>query len=219
MESRCHHDINVVLLDIATINTKYKNQIDKFEASKRKTEDFNILLRVSIDSQTLFISKKLICRSLIALLPPDERGAPEAKLNSLQVIYRNHVARKKELFSIYDGENSVSSHPKTITSNNDYLNQAGDIETKNKEALEGAHRTMGGALQTGIGTVKVLEENREKIIAISGGLDEIDSETTMAKNRLVLIAKRFSTDKLLIAFAFLLVLAIIAIVLWRMNVF
>lgn len=218
-----YHDIDMVLKDIVAINTKYKNQIDKFEASKQTATDFNILLRISIDSQTLFISKKQLCRNLIALLPSDERAGPEKKLSDFQKDYRTLVTRKKELFAIYDKTalmgGSGLSHPKEVVSNDQYLNQAEYVESKNKEALEGARSTIGETLHTGTEIAKQLEENREKIIVISGGLDEIESETTMAQKRLVIVAKRFSTDKLLIAFAVLLVLAIIGIVLWKMNGF
>lgn len=213
-------DIDVTLGDIVALNKHYSNRLDHFERIRTpKKTDVDELSDVAMNSQDIFVMKKQLCRSLIKLLPEDLQPKYAERLADAQVQYRECVTRKKELFAKCDrkllfSEASLVGVPKT---NDDYLDQAITIEKKNCKELEKGLQTVHTTIPiaTDIGTQVV--ENHEKIVRINEGLDEVESELSIARKRITVFGKRLATDKVLIMFAVLLILGIVGIIAYAVS--
>ncbi len=217
------HDIVECLKQIGRIVQSYENALQKFEAIKKPTqtnaEDFELR---RMELKTTFITKKNLVRSLSMLLPECEHSAHTTALQDLQSRYRECVDDSKVILDKYDRSQLIKSgagtgielpdkHTKT---NTDILEDANQINVKTTQQLVIALQTVHTAIGVGVETAATLDENRSKIEAINKGLDEVESELTMSKRLIVNVVKRLYTDKVIIAFTFLVVMGIVGIIVY-----
>lgn len=102
----------------------------------------------------------------------------------------------------------------SMMKNDDLLNRAKDIEKENLEKLKGGLLTIESSKEQAKYTAAQLEQDREKMGRIREGLDEVESELDLSKLLITRFVKRMATDKIIIAFATLIVLGIVGIIIY-----
>ena len=85
-----------------------------------------------------------------------------------------------------------------------------DTTVKLRDALTQVEQTR----ETGRYTAAKLEEGREKIRRIDAGLDEVESELEISRKLITRFVKRIYTDRVIIAFTTLIVLALAGIIIY-----
>lgn len=121
------------------------------------------------------------------------------------------MADRDELFGDRPG-----AKPDDLTgaTNTTLLAKAADKHSEMKDQLVGALRVVEDTKGTAAHIAGVLEGDREKMFRITQGLDEVESELTISGKLITNFAKRLYTDKVILAFAFLLVAGIAGIIVY-----
>lgn len=96
--------------------------------------------------------------------------------------------------------------------NDELLDRALDTEKNTLSKLKQGLATVEQTKEQGRLTAAQLEQDREKLKRIDAGLDEVQSEAQLSQVLITRFAKRLATDKVFIAFAFLLVAGLVGIV-------
>jgi len=121
------------------------------------------------------------------------------------------MAERDELFS---GASAPKPDDISGATNTELLSKALDKHGEIKDKLTDALRTVEGAKEVAANTAGVLEGDREKMFRITQGLDEVESELAISGKLITNFAKRLYTDKVILAFAFLLVAGIAGIIIY-----
>ena len=102
----------------------------------------------------------------------------------------------------------------TRAKNDELLDKASGIQQDNLSKLKAGLATVEATKEQGKFTAAQLEQDREKMKRIDSGLDNVQSEMELSQVLLTRFVKRIATDKIVIAFATLLVLAIVGIIVY-----
>ena len=171
-----------------------------------------------------FIAKKKAARANIQTLKNGLDVIKESELKDLQEEFRGIdmefkamglMADKDQLF---DGPKSRSGggsefDPKTAK-NSEVLSRAKSKEMENLDKLKEANVMVHATKEQGVHIAAQLKQDVEKIDRISAGLDDVTGELALSKIYITRVIKRMATDKVILAFAFLLIFAIIGIIVY-----
>jgi hypothetical protein len=171
-----------------------------------------------------FIAKKKAARANIQTLKNGLDVLKESELKDLQEEFRGIdmefkamglMADKDQLF---DGPKSRSGggsefDPKTAK-NSEVLSRAKSKEIENLDKLKEANVMVHATKEQGVHIAAQLKQDVEKIDRISAGLDDVTGELALSKIYITRVIKRMATDKVILAFAFLLIFAIIGIIVY-----
>lgn len=102
----------------------------------------------------------------------------------------------------------------TRANNDELLDKAADVQQSSLAKLKQGLATVETTKEQGKYTAGQLQEGREKLQRIDQGLDEVQSELELSTVLLTRFVKRIATDKVVIAFATLLVLAVVGIIVY-----
>lgn len=171
-----------------------------------------------------FIAKKQAARANIALLKEGLNILKEKELKDIQEEYREVDAEFRALGVMVEKDALMDGRPNQVNRNNDF----DPTRAKNDDLLDKAKNTQEDTLmklKSGLATVEAtkeqgkftaaqLEQDREKMKRIDSGLDNVQSEMELSQVLITRFVKRIASDKVIIAFATLLVLAILGIVIY-----
>ena len=175
-----------------------------------------------------FIAKKHAARANIRLLKGGLDVIKERELRELQEEYRQVdndfrslgiLAEKDALMEGGTREGRVLAGSRdgfdpTRAKNDDLLDRAGGIQQDTLAKLKQGLATVESTKEQGKFTAAQLEQDREKMKRIDSGLDVVQSEMELSQVLLTRFVKRLATDKVVIAFATLLVLGIVGIIIY-----
>lgn len=219
-------DIDRYFDQIRAINRQYGILIDKLKLVKNKSSKVDekmTLLNERQDIKNGFIDKKQAARANIGLLKVKAENLgvlKERELKDLQEEFRVLDTAFKELGvmhdreALFDGAHKTGSDDPSKMNNAELLGRAKEVEMKNTEDLKGALATALATKEVGMHTAAVLEADKEKINSINMGLDNVESELAISQKRLTVFMKRLYTDKIIIAFTFLIVCGIVGIIVY-----
>jgi hypothetical protein len=171
-----------------------------------------------------FIAKKQAARANIALLKEGHNVIKEKELKDIQEEYREVDAEFRALGVMVEKDALMDGRPNQANRNNEF----DPTRAKNDDLLDKAKNTQEDTLmklKSGLATVEAtkeqgkftaaqLEQDREKMKRIDSGLDNVQSEMELSQVLITRFVKRIASDKVIIAFATLLVLAILGIVIY-----
>jgi hypothetical protein len=98
--------------------------------------------------------------------------------------------------------------------NDELLDRAEGIQKDSLQKLKAGLMTVEATKEQGKLTAAQLEQDREKMKRIDSGLDGVQSEMELSQVLLTRFVKRIASDKIVIAFAALLLLGIVGIVVY-----
>jgi hypothetical protein len=171
-----------------------------------------------------WMSAKGSARSNIKLLRDGLDVLKEKELRDIQEEFREVdgefralgvLVEKESLFegAAERGKGKDKFDPKRAT-NDDLLGRALNTETDTLAKLKAGLATVESTKEQGKYTAAQLEQDREKLKRIDAGLDEAQSELQMSTVLITRFAKRMATDKIVIAFAFILVMGLVGIIVY-----
>jgi hypothetical protein len=145
-------------------------------------------------------------------------------LKDIQEEYREVDAEFRALGVMVEKDALMDGRPNQANRNNEF----DPTRAKNDDLLDKAKNTQEDTLmklKSGLATVEAtkeqgkftaaqLEQDREKMKRIDSGLDNVQSEMELSQVLITRFVKRVASDKVIIAFATLLVLAILGIVIY-----
>jgi len=102
----------------------------------------------------------------------------------------------------------------TRAKNDDLLDKAKSTQEETLMKLKSGLATVEATKEQGKFTAAQLEQDREKMKRIDSGLDNVQSEMELSQVLITRFVKRVASDKVIIAFATLLVLAILGIIIY-----
>ena len=148
----------------------------------------------------------------------------EKELKDIQEEYREVDAEFRALGvmvekdALMDGRpnqaNRNSDFDPTRAKNDDLLDKAKNTQEDTLMKLKSGLATVEATKEQGKFTAAQLEQDREKMKRIDSGLDNVQSEMELSQVLITRFVKRIASDKVIIAFATLLVLAILGIVIY-----
>lgn len=103
--------------------------------------------------------------------------------------------------------------PKRAT-NDELLDKALDTEKNTLAKLKQGLATVETTKEIGKFTAAQLQQDTEKMKRIDAGLDEVQSEAALSQVLITRFAKRMATDKIVIAFAFVLIGGLVGIIVY-----
>lgn len=98
--------------------------------------------------------------------------------------------------------------------NDSLLDKAKEVQEDTTNKLRDGLRVIEGTREQAKMTAAQLEQDREKIKRIDAGLDEVVSELEISKKLITRFVKRIYTDKIIIAFTFLIVVGLAGIIVY-----
>jgi len=198
------------------------DKVRLIKKDKKKVEERLDLLNQRQELKQAFIRKKQAVRSEIGLLKTKAEGLgilKERDLKELQEEFREIdqefrdmgvMADRDELF---DGVRPREDDPSKMN-NKQLLGKALDTQKDTHAKLKEGLDTLNSTVETAKTTAAVLAADQEKIHSINMGLDQVESELAISQKRLTMFVKRLYTDKVIIAFTFLIVMGIVGIIVY-----
>lgn len=95
--------------------------------------------------------------------------------------------------------------------NDDYLDRAHAIHMDTTSKLAASLAELQAARGVALNIAETLEQDKDKVRTVSSNLDTIDSELAMGQRRVTNIIKRIATNRIVIAFVFLVVIGVAGI--------
>ena len=200
-------------------------QLVKFSKNKKKyaLQIPDLLLeRTSLKDQ--FIAKKQAARANITLLKGGLDVLKDRELRELQEEYREVDSEFKALGLLSEKESLFDGAEKrragkggdgfdpSRAKNDDLLDKAASTQKASLDKLKEGLKTVEATKEQAKFTAAQLEQDREKLKRIDSGLDEVQGELELSRILITRVVKSLATDKIIIAFAFLLVAGIVGIV-------
>lgn len=219
------NDVEKYLAQIRNTIRQYERLVDRLSSLKKNKKNAVEIMDLCSERTRIkeaFISRKQAARSNIKLLKDGMDIMKERELASLQAEFRQIDSDFKALGimadrdALFDGVNrrgKEKEDPSRMT-NDELLNRAKGLEKDNLEKLKGGLLTIESAKEQAKHTAVVLEQDREKMARIREGLDEVESELDLSRLLITRFVKRMATDKIIIAFATLIVLGIVGIIIY-----
>lgn len=219
-------DVDRYLKDISRLIKQYRSLVEKLTVmAKNKKKNAAAIPDLLLERKHLqenFIAKKQAARANVALLKDGMDALKDRELRDLQEEYRECDGEFKALGLMVEQESLFEGAAKreagrekfdpSRAKNDDLLDKAASTQRSNLEKLKAGLATVESTKETGKQTAAQLEEDREKIKRIDSGLDEVQSELQLSAVYITRFAKRLMTDKIIIAFAFLLVLGVAGVI-------
>jgi len=216
-------DVEIVFNQIRNLSKEYRRVVDKLDLIKKDKKKSMEKLEFISKRNTLkesFISKKQFARDLIKLLRENLRILKDKELQALVDEFREIDADFRSLGVMAERDALMEGAPKskrdtfdpTRAKNDDLLDKAANIQSDNLNKLKGGLQTIENTREVGKLTAAKLEEDREKLKRIDQQLDEVQGELELSQVLLTRFVKRIATDKVVIAFATLLILGIAGII-------
>ena len=183
--------------------------------------------RAQLERTTLkdaFIAKKLAARANITLLRDGLDVLKDRQLRELQDEYRELDNEFKELGlmsekeSLFDGAEKRKAarggdgFDPSRAKNDDLLDKAKSVQASNLDKLKAGLSVVEATKEQAKYTAAQLEQDREKLKRIDAGLDEVQGELELSRILITRVVKALATDKIIIAFAFLLVVGIAGVI-------
>lgn len=169
-----------------------------------------------------WISKKQAARANITLLKGGLDVLKDRELRDLQEEYREvneefrNLGFMAEKESLFDGAEKRAKKggdfDPSRAKNDDLLDKAQSVQRSNLDKLKQGLSVVEATKEQGKFTAAQLEQDREKLKRIDSGLDEVQGELELSRVLITRVLKNLATDKIVIAFAFLLVAGIVGIV-------
>jgi len=171
-----------------------------------------------------FIQKKKAAKANISTLKGGLDQVKERELKELQEEFREIdnefkgmglMADKESLFdgAAKRGGGGDAFDPKKAR-NEELLEKAKRKEDDNLSKLKDVLQVAQNAKEQGTHVAATLAQDVEKIERIRSGLDDVQGEMALSRVYITRIVKRLATDKIILAFAFLLVAGIIGIIVY-----
>lgn len=221
-------DIERYMTQVKGLITQYKICVDKLtllKKNKKKLDEKMNLLTQREGLKQEFIDKKKLIRSLIEYIKNDQGNAALAALkerdfkelqNAWREINEEFVAlgmlvEKEELMA---GATATRADDPSRLNNGQLLDRAFDIQVGTTNKLKEAHAQLQATKETALVTAATLEQDREKMARISTGLDDVESELAISQKLITNVVKRIATDKVIIAFVFLIVAGVVGIIVY-----
>jgi hypothetical protein len=220
-------DVEAYFKQIRNVTKRYKKlviDLDEIKKDKKKVEKRMKLITERGKIKDEFIAKKQAARANIALLKEGLNVLKEKELKDIQEEYREVDADFRALGVMVEKDALMDGRPNQANRNNEF----DPTRAKNDDLLDKAKNTQEDTLmklKSGLATVEAtkeqgkftaaqLEQDREKMKRIDSGLDNVQSEMELSQVLITRFVKRVASDKVIIAFATLLVLAILGIVIY-----
>lgn len=222
-------DVDRKFEQIRAINRRYRLVVDRLALIRKNKklidEKMALITERNNDVKRGFIEQKQATRALIDLLRVHNVGlaaVKEATLKELQEEFRGIDSEFKELGVQMEradlmegaaGAGAGADDP-SKKNNTELLGEALDIEKDNLGKLKDGLKVAEATREQGQVVAGKLAEQREQMGRISEGLDNMESELQLSRKLLVNFAKRLATDKVIIAFTFLVVMGIVGIIVY-----
>jgi SNARE protein len=168
-----------------------------------------------------WIAKKQACRANIKLLPEGLGLLKDKELKELQERFRELDSEYKamgvsaERAQLMSGTGADRNGLDVSRANNDQLlDKAKEVQEDSTAKLRDGLRVLETTRDQAKMTAAQLEQDREKIKRIDAGLDEVVSELDISKKLITRFVKRLYTDKMIIAFTFLVVVGLAGIIVY-----
>lgn len=220
-------DIDKYMDQIKALNVTYRNNVDKLRAikgNKKKVDEKMDLLTQREDILHTYLKKKEAIRSFINRLALANQGLAalkEKEFKEVLVVFKEINGEFKEMGMIaerdelFDGAKArVDRDDPSRMNNSQLLDGALSIQVDNKNRLKEGLTMLTAAKQTGLETMGTLQTDREKMARIRSGLDEVDSELAISQKLISNVMKRIATDKVIIAFTFLVLAGVVGIIVY-----
>jgi len=95
------------------------------------------------------------------------------------------------------------------------VDKALNIQNDDIETLHRVSRTVETTKQIGAETLDKMNQQREQIINIDKGVDEVSSNIQLASRHLRTFVRRLATDKIIMGFVLLIFVAVVFIIVWK----
>ena len=173
-----------------------------------------------------YLQKKKAAKANISTLKNGLDVLKDGELRQLQEEFREIdnafkamglMADKETLFE-GAGKRAEGGFDPTRARNADLLAAARSKEEDNLGKLKEVLVVAEATKEQGKHTAATLAQDVEKIERIRSGLDDVQGELELSRLYITRILKRLATDKIIIAFAFLLVAGIIAVIVYSIVV-
>jgi hypothetical protein len=119
----------------------------------------------------------------------------------------------QERQELFEGAVANSDDPARMT-NSDLLNKASNIQDDNVGKLKDALQTVEMTKVVANETAGRLQEDEEKMKRTMLGLDNVESELVISQKLITNFVKRLYTDKVIIAFTFLILAGVVGIIVY-----
>lgn len=218
-------DVEVYFKKLHKVVADYRKlvgKLDAVKADKKKVLEKMDLINERASLRDQWMSCKQSARANIKLLRDGLDVLKEKELKDIQEEFREVdgefralgvMVEKDALFDGARGAKKDKFDPGRA-SNDELLDKALSTEEATLAKLKAGLATVETTREQGKFTAAQLEQDREKLKRIDAGLDEAQSELQMSTVLITRFAKRVATDKVVIAFAFLLVVGLVGIVVY-----
>jgi SNARE protein len=101
-----------------------------------------------------------------------------------------------------------------LNTNDDHLDRAQAINAETTAKLRASLVELQAVRSTAVTVAATLEQDRDKVERVSAGLDTVDSELAIGQRQLTTVIKRIATNRIVIAFVFLIVIGVAGIIVY-----
>jgi len=112
------------------------------------------------------------------------------------------------------GTNGPDRRNLDAMTSDEVLDKAKQTQEKSKDHLEEILRTTATTKEVGSETAAKLHEQTEKLKTIDEGVSEVQTNLKLAAKQLRSFARRVATDKLIMVFIVLIIIAVIFVIIW-----
>jgi hypothetical protein len=192
---------------IAKLNNLLTKYYDAVETGSSKTQE-------KIYHE--FLELKKVLKPNIDSLSNEDRKTYKLICSEFRI-----MADEEKRNKLFDGMNKFHSKSKTSNvpkTNDEYLNEAKQISANTTKKLKDSLTQLEEAKNIGGDALIEIEIDNKKIQNINNKLDQIESDSKIATKLITRFFKRLYTDKLIIAFVFIIMCLIVIIFLFKYDV-
>jgi len=95
------------------------------------------------------------------------------------------------------------------------LDEGRVIQEDDLNRLHGITQTIAKTQEIGSETLSTMQKQREQIVNIDRGVDEVSSNIKLANRQLRVFVRRMATDKIIMGFLFLIFVGVVFIIIWK----
>lgn len=220
-------DVDVFLNQIKHIVKQYSRLLEKITIIKNDKKKVNERMDMLNERKSLkeqFIAKKQSARANIKLLAEGMNALKDQELRECQEEFREIDAEFRSLGlmaeqdALFEGaaarKAGKDGFDPSKAKNDDLLDKSKQIHESTLDKLVKGLQTVESTKDQAKITAQTLVADREKLVRIDSSLDDVQSELQLSRVLMGRFVKRLYTDKVIIAFAFLLVAGLVGIIVY-----
>jgi DNA repair exonuclease SbcCD ATPase subunit len=201
---------------------KLLSKLERIHDKPSKAHEAQDIAREIESVKATYFARKQACKSALAGLTGAKKVNKELEFKQFTNEYKRLnqefkalgvQAQRSELMEGAGAGLGADFDPRTGT-NSQVLSEAARITDRATEQLRGAARQVEESKQIGKAITETLEADREKITKTRKNLERMNEEMDTANKLLTRFIKKLYTDKIIIAFTFIIVLAILGIIIY-----